>query len=782
MAPVANDARELCLELCRADTEAQVVAILRDAGYWDAPQDWMYYGDYENNFQTIGNQQSSPEAALVEKIINSIDAVLMRECLRESIDPEGPDAPPSLKDAMEWFFDVKGGVLANISQRRRNELAQNIAVVATGGKQNPTYSIVDKGEGQAPDAIQTTFLSLTASNKLRIPFVQGKFNMGGTGALQFCGREHNMQLIVSRRDPAVLLHENNGSVAELWGFTVVRRENPSAGTKSSTFKYLAPKGKVLTFRADSLPLLPGNYPEAYAAPLEWGTFIKLYEYQLVGYKAPVVFDLYYRLAELLPNIALPATLYERRAGYSGHTFHTVLSGLSVRLDEDKSDNIEPGFPSSGTSQIRSQEMKYQVYVFKEGKKRQYADDGIIFTVNGQSHGFLGKSFFSRKSVGLSYLADSILLIVDCSSFDGRTREDLFMNSRDRLRGGEIKDDIERELESILANHQGLRELKERRRREEIEGKLGNAKPLADILEKAIRSSPALSKLFINGVKISNPFKLVGTGSAPTFEGKEFPTYFKLKRELTKEKPKNCPLNQRFRVQFETDAANDYFTRDRFPGVFSARIGNRKERPDYTLNLWNGVANLTLKLPDGVGVGDILEIRTTVTDDTQVNPFESEFFVSVTGPLNRKPGPGGERRNGPGDMGDQHNVEPSGLDLPNIIEVRNGDWSRHGFDRESALKVMDSGGQGYDFFINLDNAYLQTEIKGRVAAEPQILEAQFKYGMVLLGISLIRALESDEGDAEGATDKMMYDTIERVSRAIAPMLLPMIDTLGGIELE
>jgi hypothetical protein len=40
-----------------------------------------------------------------------------------------------------------------------------------------------------------------------------------------------------------------------------------------------------------------------------------------------------------------------------------------------------------------------------------------------------------------------------------------MNSRDRLRGSEFENAIERELEDLLKRHEGLRQLNERRRRE-----------------------------------------------------------------------------------------------------------------------------------------------------------------------------------------------------------------------------------------------------------------------------------------------------------------------------
>jgi len=181
--------KEICLSLARADTEEEVIKILKDAGYWDDPNVWRCYGDIENNFATIGNQQSKPDAALVEKIINSVDAVLMRECLRRGIDPEGKEAPLSISEALNTFFDIYKGRLSNLTASERTKIAGNILLIATGMKSEPSYAIMDEGEGQTPKRMPETFLSLNESNKLRIPFVQGCFNMGGTGALRFCGEK-----------------------------------------------------------------------------------------------------------------------------------------------------------------------------------------------------------------------------------------------------------------------------------------------------------------------------------------------------------------------------------------------------------------------------------------------------------------------------------------------------------------------------------------------------------------------------------------------------------------
>jgi len=770
-----KDFGKLCITLAKSESEKEVIDILKKWGYWDDPAAWRYYGDNENNFAIIGDQQSAPDNALVEKIINSVDALLIRECLRRGIDPESEDAPLTIEDALEDFFDISHGILTNLLPKERKELAENILLVATGKKSKPNYLIIDKGEGQTPKKMPETFLSLTKSNKLRIPFVQGKYNMGGTGALRFCGK-HNLQLIISKRNPQIVKIEGDDGTSEYWGFTIIRRVNPEKGMKSSTFKYLAPDGNVPMFKAKSLPLLPGDYPIPYEKPLEWGSFIKLYEYQLVGLKTAVYFDLYYRLAVLLPNIALPILLVERRKGYKAQSYEIVLSGLSVRLEEDKYSNIEEGFPSSANVKIKGQEMKLQIFVFKPGKEVHYKTrkEGIIFTVNGQAHGFIPDSFFTRKSVGMSYLADSLLIIADCSKFDGRTREDLFMNSRDRLSEGELKKEIENKLTDLIKKHQGLRELKERRRREEIEGKTGDAKPLVEVVEKVIKNSPALSKLFVEGVKITNPFNLTKTGqNEKPFKGKQYPTYFKLTKEFPHNKPKHCPYNQRFRVQFETDAENNYFTRDLYPGEFKLMLGGKTLVEDYILNLWNGIANLTVALPEDSKIGNLLKYTVEINDVSRVNPFLITFHVLVDPPVEKKKGEPGERIKPPGNKGGRRYF-PSSFDIPNIIEVRRPEWNKHSFDKESALKVMDSGENGYDFYINMDNIYLLIEIKGRFKSDPKVLEAQYKYGMVLIGMSLLKEL--------GEKEESICEKIYEITKAISPVLLPMIATLGTLEEE
>ena len=88
--------------------------------------------------------------------------------------------------------------------------------------------------------------------------------------------------------------------------------------------------------------------------------------------------------------------------------------------------------------------------------------------------------------------DSILVVVDCSDISGRRREDLFMNSRDRMEQGEFLRAIEKELESILKEHPSLRELRERRRREDVASKLEDSKPFREVLQAILNKSPSTS--------------------------------------------------------------------------------------------------------------------------------------------------------------------------------------------------------------------------------------------------------------------------------------------------
>ena len=829
-----NDAqtKDLCLALMHADTEDEVVRILSEAGFWDMQAYWRYYGDRETNFNSAGNQQAKPDAALIEKIINSVDARLMNECLVRGVDPAGNASPQSIREAVAAFFEEPataskphGGQMKYWSPDKRTQIARGITLAATGSKPpgKPCFSIADAGEGQTPEKFPDTLLSLDRSNKLRIPFVQGKFNMGGTGVLKFCGRR-NLQLIVSRRNPAILRGRVDHPSDDQWGFTVVRREDPGDGRRSSVYTYLAPlgvreskalpgHGGVLRFSSDKMPIFPDGI-NPYAQEAEWGTLIKLYEYAATGFKSNILMrdGLLSRMDLLLPELALPIRLHECR-DYSGHegSFQTTLTGLGVRLEDDRANNLEEGFPSSCPLSAAGQEMTATIYAFKKGRAETYRKhEGIIFTLNGQTHGHLTPDFFRRKNVGLSYLADSVLVVVDCSRFSGRAREDLFMNSRDRLSGGELRQELEDVLEDMLKQHQGLRALKERRRREETEERFADSKPLENILETLLKKSPTLASLFLPGARASNPFKPVKVQEEETpYQGNVSPSFFKFQgKEYGEVLHRETPQNMRSRIAFDTDAVNDYFSRSIDPGQFAIWRevnGERRSVQNYVgPNLQNGTATLSVQLPEDCRPGDELRFVTTVTDGSRIEPFENRFIVTVRSAADVSGG-ASTRRKPPTKTPGTDRDSPGGITLPNIIKVYEADWDKQSppFDKFTALRIKDAGTEDsngssdeqptvYDFYVNMDNFYLRSEMKP-AGTDPELLRNRFIYGIVLLGLAILQQeeldkkarrernpAERDEEDEEETPESNIEDRIAQFTRAVAPVLLPMVESLGGMD--
>jgi hypothetical protein len=813
---------ELCLALMKADSEEMVIDILNRVGLWNNPHVWRYYGDHENNYSTIGNQQSRPDAALVEKLVNSVDARLMNECLLRKIDPESPKAPQSIREAVALFFGEtssqsgSAGRIGNWSPAKRSEISKGITLAATGfapTSGNPCICIADCGEGQTPEMIPETFLSLKKSIKLRIPFVQGKFNMGGTGALKFCGVQ-NLQLVISRRNPSIFpLGISNPSDLQ-WGFTIVRRESPEGNRRSSVYSYLAPLdvdrnpggGRVLRFAAPSLPIFPAG-SEPYAREFEWGTFIKLYEYLLTGKSHILMKDgLLRRLDLLLPEIALPVRLHECRSHYRGHkgSFETPMNGLFVRLEEDKGDNLEEGITSSFAITAAGQRIPATVYAFKKNRSDTYRkNEGVIFTVNGQTQGHLTTDFFRRSKVNLHLLKDSLLVMLDCTHIDTRACEDLFMNSRDRLSGGPLRIEIEQALEDLLRTHQGLRALREKRRKEELESRLINDKPLEGILEQILQQSPTLATLFLRGNRLSTPFKSEEAKAGEKhFVGKRHPTYFRFKgKDYGKKIVRDCHINMRCRIFFETDAANDYFNRDDGRGEFSLYLigsDSKQSVDDFVINLYNGIATLSYHLPSDCCVGDTLSFLTVVSDDMQVSPFKNVFSVTVKAPAQVKGSPSGERRKPPTKEKGTERDAPSGIALPRIIRVHQAEWTNESppFNQYTALRVENAGAANdseadenvYYFKVNMDNIFLNTELK-HSKQDQELVRARFTYGMVLLGMALLQEdaqkrehRDANKVSADDEKEEPIEDKIEFFSQAVAPVLLPTIESLGRLEFD
>jgi hypothetical protein len=813
----ATSLRALCVELVKADTEAEVISLLRRAGLWEDPKLWRWLGDEEFNYSSVGNQQSRAEQAIIEKLINSIDSKLIAAAriagdLPKTGDaPQAPDVPKTIKEARQRYF---GERLKDVEA-----LSHSITVSATGarpreGTGRPCFTIVDDGEGQTPKAMPDTILSLYKGNKDRIKFVQGKFNMGGTGVLEFCGLERNLHLVVSKRQPDLISDPPADPADADWSFTIIRREDPTDG-KSSRFTYLAPlgsrrhpgRGALLHFAAETLPVFPEKN-KAYVREATWGTLIKLYEYDAQRFRQSMMLkdSLMYRARLLLPAPALPIRFHECRSNFTGHSgsFDTTMIGLLQTLRDDydrpKRNNVEwydkLPFDVDGENFIAT------LYLFrnKDAADSYRRDEGVIYTYNGQCHATMTKDFFRRKTVKQDYLWHSLLMFIDCSHISTRAHERLFMNSRDRLRDGELRRKIETELEDLVGHHEELRSRASERRKRELSETPKTSESMAKVIEALLRRNPTLAALLGQGLRIKNPHKpeTAGLGIAG-FIGRHFPTRFHFRAlrpgaALTRE----AHLNSHARITFETDAANDYFKRDDQPGEFRlTRLREGKPEPATNYQaprLHNGFAHLSLVLPEDTREGDELTFRAQVSDPSRIEPFDNVFTLKVKAerltPAGGKGVSGGAGSEPGGDRGSKEEgdrqTRDSLLDIPDPVEVYEKDWHGHEpkFDKFTVVRIKEppSGG-GYDYYINIDNVHLQTFLK----AQPKFaigIKLRFKVGMTIVALALLHQeqLRRKDGAAEDMPDEKVdvRDRVAQVTSALAPFLLPMIESISELD--
>lgn len=775
---------DLTTKLAKAEHEDDVEDILKRYGMLDIKH-WKYFGDNENNYSTIGNQQSSGIGSLTEKLINSCDAVLMRLCLEKGESSEGPEAPKNMSEALEKFIGIPDGDVSNLDQAERTRLAQEIMLVSTGKDRktkgvNPCYTVIDTGEGQSPRNFATTFLSEKGKNKLSIPFVHGKFNMGGTGALQFCGNK-KYQLIISRRHEKLVQCPDD----ELWGVTLIRKQSPREGQRNSVFTYLAPDGEIISFRKASLKLKPNldniDEPKLYSEEMTSGTYIKMYNYEMKTYgsrNSTMSGGLTDGLNIQLARPAIPIRLIEGR-NVKGRSLAINVTGFEVRLQTSGKamNNIEAGFPSNATISVEGQQFGIKIYAFKKDKAKYYrrTDGSIVFCFNGQTQGYFSDRFFTRKNISLDYIKSDIFVVIDCSKLDVSHSEDLFMNNREKLRESRFRDRIIDELESVLGGDKKLKEMKEKRRKEALESKVSEDKLLVDKIKGLIDDNPAISALFGFGSKV--PVKGdSGTGdedkgkSGKQYEGKKYPTFFRIVDTKEGETPTyEVAINRKKLVIFETDANNDFLTRDDDQGFFKI-VNDKGGRDSFNYSLNDGVFRLMLNPLRKLQVGDVIEYNYNVGTAVGKMDFKGAFNIKLikAEKVRKNTGRGGTKKK-----------KSAGVALPKIVEVYKDDLMKEDMGLDSVIKITKVDNGVYDYFVNMDNPHLAKELlkektDSGIASKKEI----YKIVSFLYALSLVNELDKDkeepavgEEDPENCSVEM---SVYSATKAMAPMLFSFFD--------
>ena len=778
-----SNPKDLCLELATSDNPNDVKKILKDNGYWDDTNCWRYLGDKENAFGTINNQQSEPINALIEKFVNSGDAILTSKAKEAGIDPEGPNAPQSMIEAKENFLNIPSGNLFELDDVQRRTLSDECGgVCTTGTVEMPNYAIYDFGEGQSPENFPTTLCGLSESNKIKIPFVQGKYCQGATGALSFC--EEGLQLIVSRKSPKVRKNESD----EI-GFTIMRKF-PAGNDANPSYRYLVDKNtnEVLRFPATSLKILPkrADLTSAYVANWEYGCFIKLYGFKMSQtLRSEFNTDLTYRLSVHLPSPVFPIRFYERRAkalAGAGNTPEISMNGLLTRLDNDRGSQVEDNMPIGIPFNVDGQQFNAEIYVLKEEVtsqqlRRWHGDNGLLFVVNGQVNGFHSKDFYTRKSVNLSYLKDKVITIVDCTSMSNDHHAEFFQADRERLKRSPFTNKVISEIEKLIGANQALKILQDQHRSKAIQNKVSNNKPLNDVVQNILLKNNVLNNILLKGLRLSNPHSS-GLGNSGPWKSCFHPTYFDLDPKSPKtssNKPRNVEQDRTADIIFHTDAPNDFFTRAIDKGSYDVYENNIKIANKPIFTGYNGVWHLHINLNKAnYPLNKINEFRIEIHDINQALPFEHKIWIKTIPFRNNKASSSKSKSHSPGKVKGNSN-KGSKNQLPPVFDVEKKDWSHHNWNKESYFTVKQNN-KSYDTFVNIDNVYLLTELKAaKNNADRELIKNQFKAAAAIFAFKMC----SDDQKNLIPSSLNLEDYCNTVAPVAAPIIIPLIQNLGSL---
>ncbi len=749
--------KQLFYELYSASTEGDVDEIINIYPDIFQPKNWCPLGENCDYFGVIENQQSTPIAALIEKITNSIDAVLMKKCLEHGIDPKSSDAPKSMEEARTDFFpNHEHWDLA----RARNKQAECIQILADGPKRNTSLIIYDDGEGQLPQDFKNTFLSLLRGNKNEIHFVQGKYNMGGSGAIVFCG-EKRYQLIASKR------YDNSGE----FGFTLIR-EHPLSNAEEKTrkntwYEYLKIKDKIPAFDITQLDL--GLYKRKFTT----GTIIKLYSYDLPSGISDISRDLNQSINEYLFEPVLPVYTIESEKRYPQSSLRRGLYGLKRRLEQNNDKYIEMFFSEEFNDDLFGY-MKVTCYVFKtkldvrsvketkETIQREFFKNNmsVLFSINGQVHGHYTSEFITR-SLKFNLLKQHLLIHVDCSNMKLAFRKELFMASRDRLKVGEKTRSLRKYLADKLGDKNGRLAEINKRRKDSITVESEDTKELIKTFAKNIVRNEDLLKLLDQTLNLD--LKTKGKHNKNTndsterktrkkepepFNPQRFPAIFKRRTsEKSVQEAVTIPMGGEKTILFDTDVANNYFDRIEEPGELKIAIlhykvnetegGNAHGKVERIEDVFNarksspqdGTIKIHLNPKETVNVGDEARIKVSLTGPTE--DLEEIFWVKIS-----------ESKAVPEPLTEPKEREIPTLGLPELAFAyqeerpeRNGEltWEQvaeatgEDMDFGTVMYPMVNGEKLERVYINMDSKVLKNfHAKNRNPSEEQIDIGNRKY--------------------------------------------------------
>ena len=794
------DNKEVCLRLLQCESEREVDAVIESVPELTDPQNWHPIDRRVTNFNVVTNQASTGSKALTELCTNMVDAVLMKHAHLKGIDPTGPKAPKSVIEGVRDLVGLKGarsGILAQVDDPKylQQFAEKNLVIGVTGGTrqdQSLCFTFVDNGEGQHPSAFEDTFLSLSKGNKSNIPFVQGKYNMGSSGVLTYCGRRW-YKLIVSRRYDA----------SEEWGWTLVRRR-PADGMPVAEYFKLG--GEIPSFSAREIHPLSLQSGEAdHKVHLTTGTIVKLYDYNM---ESTASFrQIRESLNENLVSTILPIRLMDyryppdlKRGGRRAQAVdERPVNGMEFLLlrrdgDQETENEAEIGgdrsaiersignidHPDLGHISVRAIVLGRKLPAWLSAPRNT---SRVFHAVNGQVQ-FKGNRAYLSQTCKLPGLKDRIVVIVDASELSEAAHNDVWKGDRENIRRTKIGQLYADEVTGLIRTSEYLKELQHRLAREETE-RLSEESQIG-LFQSLVDTDPSIAQLLSIGALVTLP-GYIGRSEEPDddWQGKYSPTFLKLIGRTIREEGAEVEIGDRRRIAFETDVVNGYFERHENRGrVFTNSLDGRFS---YRSTLRNGRLSITFTpQADRVKVGDAISFSVSLLDDAMPEPVTANLTLRIVTARKHKP-PTPPRPPGPDDEGDEADSADR-APPPNRWLTKDGraigneetdPWPEDFTDQDGG-KVYDLG-ESSIYYINYDNAHFRRFLnQQRNDVDKKVVTEQYRMGMLVLMMGIEDAYSRMEQHEVKTALGENIDEIRRLAaRGAATVLMSITRTLPAI---
>ncbi|MEM7213996.1 MAG: hypothetical protein AAF423_00530 [Pseudomonadota bacterium] len=809
--------KNICLELIAAESEKEVDDIIASDDVFVDSHNWRPLDGRETNFNVTGNQASDGGKALTELMTNMVDAVLLKHAHQKGVKPKSPSAPQTMYDAVdELVKNMRGGKLVNLDSRDpwlKDFAQKNLVIGITGAKSKrqglPCYTFVDNGEGQHPDDFKDTFLSLSAGNKKSIPFVQGKFNMGSSGVLSYCGRNW-YKLIVSRK------HDGSGD----WGWTLMRRRPGNRNDMPIAEYFVGPDAKIPSFTAPELYPFNTVKGDRYdGVHIKCGCIIKLYDYQ-VGARFLSFRGSRESLNENLIETILPFRILDLRQTPDPKRGGDRAKGVDPRpfygmefllLNSHKEEEADDEDEAAGESRVFvgsfSDPNLGEVTISAIHLKRELpgwlkkSNNRVFHAVNGQVQFKQSRGYLSQ-SCGFPALKDRVVVVVDASGLSFAGHNEVWKGDREHIRNT-VDGETYRELVTkTIRESEALKELQQKVAQEELE-KASKAESNS-LFQKLVDQDANLAGLLSSrdpSIRLpSSGGDSDGSEGGPQewTDGKFSPTFVRLEEKFA-HKALEIPENLSRPLVARTDAENGYLQRPDYRG----RIMLTDEvREVFAVREHLKDGRLTIYLTpvkEKLTIGDTISFRIELFDEAMAEPVSTEeVTVKIVEPQKKqKPPPppppdpdpepdGGEGGNktGKGKPAPTHG-------LPKCVLLTKDGREVPGYGTEKwpdDFSETDGGmiaelGEEVVYKINYDNSYhLKYRLQQRGSVARDVVTEKYILGMriLLLGYQHAFASQQSKSDGDESGVAEYVDEFRRMAaRASASTVLALAENLPKI---